>query len=92
MLRVEHEKWEQKVSDLLDCAVKASHARTRERFMALYEIAAEQTNATRWAGQIRRHSQSVQSWIHAYNDRGPEALTFRHTGGWVPLFLKTPAR
>lgn len=72
--------------------MKAPHARTRERFMALHEIAGEQTNATVWATEIGRHFQSVQSWVHAYNEGGPAALTFRHTGGWTPLFLKRPAR
>ena len=64
----------------------------RERFMALCEIADQEANATVWASKIGRHFQSVQSWVHAYNERGPEALTFRHTGGWTPLFLPKPAR
>lgn len=92
MLRVEHEKWDQSLSDLYDRAVKAPHARTRERFMALYEIAARGTNATIWAAEVGRHFQSVQSWIHTYNEHGPDALTFRHTGGWAPLFHPRPAR
>lgn len=92
MLRVEHEKWDQSVSNLYDHAVNAPHARTRERFMALYEIANQKTNATLWAAEIGRHFQSVQSWVHAYNEHGPEALSFRHTGGWIPLFLRKLAR
>ena len=92
MLRIEHEKWGQSLPDLHDRAVKAPHARTRERFMALYEIARRGTNATIWAAEVGRHFQSVQSWIHAYNEHGPDALTFRHTGGWPPLSLPRPAR
>ena len=92
MLRIENEKWEQSVWDLYDRAVNAPHARTRERFMALYEIASRETNATIWATEIRRHFQSVQSWVHAYNEHGPDALIFRHTGGRTPLFLSKPAR
>jgi Homeodomain-like domain len=92
MLRIEHEKWNQSLADLYDRAVKAPHARTRERFMALYEIAGRGTNPTSWAAEIGRHSQSVQSWVHAYNEHGPDVLTFRHTGGWVPLFVRRPAR
>lgn len=90
MLSVEFEKWGQSVSDLYACGVNATHARTRERFVALYEIARRGTNATIWAAEIGRHFQSVQSWIHTYNERGPDALIFRHTGGWVPLFLPKP--
>jgi hypothetical protein len=92
MLRIEHEKWQQSVSDLYDCAVNAPHARTRERFMALYQIAGQRANATVWAEEIGRHFQSVQSWVHAYNEQGPDALTFRHTGGWTPLFVRKLAR
>jgi hypothetical protein len=91
MLRVEHEKWQQGVSDLYDRAVNAPHARTRERFMALYQIVAHGTNATLWAEEIGRHFQSVQSWVHAYNEHGPDALAFRHTGGWAPLFVQRRA-
>ena len=86
MLRIDHEKWGQSVSDLRDAAVRASHPRTRERWMALYEIADGRANATVWAADNKRHHQSVMSWVHAYNERGPEALAFRHTGGWTPLF------
>lgn len=91
MLCVEHEKWDQTVSDLYDLAMKAPHARTRERFMALYEIAKRRTNATLQAAEIGRHFQSVQSWVHTYNEHGPDALTFRRTGGRAPLFLPKPA-
>jgi hypothetical protein len=91
MLRVEFEKWGQSLADLYDTAVNAPHARTRERFMSLYEVARRETNATTWAAEIGRHFQSVQSWIRAYNELGPDALIFRHTGGWVPLFRRKPA-
>ena len=83
MLCIEHERWNQSVSDLHDRAVKARRARTRERFISLYETTSRETNATIWAAEVGRHFQSVQSWIHAYNEHGPDALTFRHTGGWL---------
>ena len=38
MLRVDWERWHQTVHMLREQALKAGHARTRERFMALYEI------------------------------------------------------
>ena len=90
MLRVEHEKWGQSVSDLRERAVGASHKRTRERFMALYEIAEGRTNATLWAKKNHRHFQSVQCWVHAYNERGADAVAFCHTGGWSPLCRAKP--
>jgi hypothetical protein len=91
MLRVNHIQWGQDISDLRDLAVSATHERTRERFLALYEIAAGRTNATTWAKDNVRHFQSVQSWVHLYNDHGPEALIFCHTGGWPPPFVRRVA-
>jgi hypothetical protein len=91
MLHIEHEKWSQTLFDLRHQAVHAEHRRTRERFMALHEIAKGETNATRWAEDNGRHFQSVQSWIHAYNERGPDGVVFRHAGGWTPLFVRKPA-
>jgi hypothetical protein len=88
MLRVDFEKWGQSLPELYDTAMRAPHARTRERFMSLYEVARRETNATSWAAEIGRHFQSVQSWIRAYNHLGPDALIFRHTGGWGPPFLR----
>jgi hypothetical protein len=92
MLCVQCEKWGQSLSDLRAQAIDGPNKRTRERFMALYEIASETTNATVWAADNGRHYQSVQSWIHAYNVGGPEAVTYRHTGGWAPLFARKSAR
>jgi hypothetical protein len=91
MLHVEHEKWNQTLSDLRHEAVYAKHPRTRERFMALYEIANGGTNAVRWADDNDRHFQSVWTWIHSYNERGPAGVVFRHAGGWTPLFVRKPA-
>jgi hypothetical protein len=86
MLRIAYEKWGQSIEDLRDAATRATNARTRERFMALYEIARGTENATTWAASAGWHHQSVMSWIHRYNDGGPDALAYRHTGGWpVPL-------
>jgi hypothetical protein len=91
MLSVDHDKWGQSVSDLRETAVASSHQRTRERFMALYEVADGKSNATSWAVDNGRHFQSVQAWIHVYNEYGPEALCFQHTGGRLPLLTRRPA-
>jgi hypothetical protein len=88
MLHINHEEWGQQVPDLRDLAVSSSHQRTRERFMALYEIAQGGRNATTWAAENGRHFQSVQAWIHVYNEFGPEALVFQHSGGRPPLCLQ----
>ena len=83
MLRVEHARWDQTPADLRELAMSASHPRTRERFLALYEITQESC-ATRVAAQARRHPQTVMEWLHLYNTRGPEALVYQHTGGRPP--------
>src|SRR3954467_8601622 len=82
VLRVDHERWGQRPEDLRNLAVKAPDARSRERFLALYEIA-QGSNATRVATRIGRHPQDVTKWAHRYNAGGPDAVSYRRTGGRV---------
>ena len=79
MLRVEYARWGQTPADLRELAMSASHPRTRERFLALYEITQESC-ATRVAERTHRHPQTVTEWLHLYNTRGPEALAYQRTG------------
>src|SRR3954465_11239254 len=58
--------------------------RSRERFLALHEIA-EGGCATAVAERTGRRAQTVMEWLHAYNKHGPEALTYQRTGGRPPL-------
>ena len=74
MLRVDPARWDQTPADLRELAMSASHPRTRERFLALYEITQESC-ATRVAERTRRHPQTVMEWLHLYNTRGPEAIS-----------------
>src|SRR4051812_47862882 len=84
MLRVDHDRWGQTPEDLRQLATSAAHQRTRERFLALYEVT-QASCATEVATRTHRHPQTVMEWLHLYNTRGPEALTFRRTGGRPPL-------
>src|SRR5919109_5534750 len=84
MLRVDYARWGQRLEDLRQLATSAPHPRTRERFLALYEIA-EDSCATRIASRTRRHPQTVMEWVHLDNTRGPEALAYRRTGGRRPF-------
>ena len=68
-------------------SLTAVHPRTRERFMALYEICLGKS-ATRVGQDPQRNPQTIMDWVHRYNQRGPEALTFRQTGGHPPLLSK----
>ena len=87
MLRVDYGRWGQTLEDLRQLATSAPHPRTRERFLALYEIT-EDSCATRVASRTRRHPQTVMEWVHLYNAGGPEALAYRRTGGRRPFFAR----
>jgi hypothetical protein len=89
MIRPDLDRWNQSVPDLALLAVQADHPRTRERFLALFQIASGFFNATQWAAAIGRCHESVMAWVHLDNQQGPRALIFRHTGGRAP-FLRLP--
>ena len=84
MLQVDHQRWGQTVADLRDLALSAAHPRSRERFLALHEIAAGSC-ATAVAERTGRRAQTVMDWLHAYNDHAPEALTYQRSGGRPPF-------
>ena len=79
MLRIDWARWGQTPEDLRRLAMSAPHARTRERALALYDIAHESC-ATTVAERTGRHPQTLMAGGHTYNERGPEALAFRRTG------------
>ena len=86
MIRVEMGKWGQTVEDLRRASLNSEHARTRERFQALYLIASGQFNATSCAAHIGRHDETVLGWLHRYNEHGPSSLTYRRSGGHARPF------
>lgn len=89
MIRPDRKKWGQTPDDLRHLALTAEHPRTRERFLALYLIATEQTNATRWGQEIGRCDECVMSWVHKYNHGGSKALVYRRTGGSASLLRQS---
>jgi len=90
MVRVEMPKWGQSLDDLPRLALQAPHHRTRQRFLALSMIADGTHNATTWAARYGRQDDTVLLWLHLYNQKGPDALTYRRTGGAPLLRPKTP--
>src|ERR671933_202629 len=80
MLHVDYDRWGQTPEDLRQLATSAAHQRTRERFLALHEVT-QASCATQVAARTHRHPQTVMEWLHLYNTRGPEALSYRRTGG-----------
>src|SRR5438309_1335194 len=89
MIRVEIAKWGQTLKDLRQTSLHAAHARSRERFQALYLIASGQFNATACAAHIGRQDETVLAWVHRYNQFGPDSLLYRRSGGRSPLFLNS---
>jgi hypothetical protein len=84
MIRVEFQRWGQSLEDLRSLALRAEHPRTRERSLALSLIADGTHNATSWAARSGRQDETVLRWLHTYNTRGPDALTYRRPGGHPP--------
>lgn len=52
--------------------------------MALYEIS-QGKSASVVARKTGRNLQTLMEWVHRYNNSGPEALKFKHTGGHPPF-------
>jgi transposase len=73
VLCVDPAHWGQTPEDLRSLALSASHPRTRERALALYDVA-QGACATQVAAHSGRRAQTVMGWVHAYNKRGPDAL------------------
>jgi hypothetical protein len=86
---VDHQRWNQTVADLRHLALSAAHPRSRERFLALHEIA-QGSCATTVAARTGRRAQTVMGWLHAYNEHGPEALSYQRTGGRPPFAQISP--
>jgi len=89
MVRVEMAKWGQTLEDLRRASVHTVHRRSRERFQALYLIASGRFNATTCAAHIGRQDETVLGWVHRYNEHGPDALTYRRTGGRAPFLTRS---
>src|SRR4051812_18833677 len=87
VLRVDCARWGQTPEDLRHLALSAPHARTRERALALFDITQHRC-ATQVAVRTGRRAHTVMEWVHAYNQGGPDALTFRRTGGRRPFFAR----
>src|SRR5512134_2777545 len=84
MLTVEYSRWGQDPDILRVLGLNAEHPRTRERFLALYEICREK-NASQVGRETDRNPQTVMAWVHCYNTVGPAALVYQHSGGRPPF-------
>jgi hypothetical protein len=85
MIRPDVDKWGQTVDDLRRLALESPHPRTRERLLALLMIASKQSRTTRRAKRVGLSDETAPSWVHLYNQSGPQALTYKRTGGQAPF-------
>jgi len=88
MLHVDTARWHQTPDNLRRLALEAPNPRTRERFQALYEVT-QFWSAFGWSKKTGRRHSTILGWIRAYNERGPDALTYVHTGGRAPLLSRS---
>jgi hypothetical protein len=88
VLRVDYGRWGQTPADLRQLALSALHPRSRERFLALHDIA-QGSCATEVAERTDRRPHTVMDWLHTYNEHGPEALMYRRTGGRPPFVQRS---
>ncbi|MBD2209103.1 helix-turn-helix domain-containing protein [Nostoc linckia FACHB-104] len=86
MLSVDLSSWGESAEALREKALRAEHPRSRERFMALYEISGGKS-ATQVGRETGRNPQTVMEWVHRYNEAGPETLVYQRSGGHPPLYL-----
>jgi len=92
MIRPDFAKWNQSPADLLHLSIEADHARSRERYQALYMIGSGQYNATEWAQIIQRENETVHGWVHKYNQQGATGVGYQHSGGRPPFLSRRSAR
>jgi len=83
MLKVNHCQWNQTIEKLREISLTAVHPRTRERFLALYEIGLGKS-ATQVGKETKRNPQTIMEWVHKYNQKGADAFTYKRTGGHPP--------
>ena len=63
MLHVNYEKWQQTPDDLRQLAVESAHPRTRERFLALYQVATKAWSASGLADETSRRRSTILGWV-----------------------------
>ena len=65
MLKVNYARWNETPQDLRQQALEAEHPRTRERYLALYEIASGKS-AYQISKEIKRRPDTVMDWVYKY--------------------------
>lgn len=80
MVRPDLTRWSLTVESLTELCLHAPHPRTRERLLALRDLA-RGSCASALCKPLGRHVTTVLKWVHDFNARGPQALIYRPSGG-----------
>jgi hypothetical protein len=80
MVRPDLARWSLTQESLTELCLHAPHPRTRERLLALRDIA-RGCCASALCKPLGRHVTTVLKWVHDFNARGPQALIYRPSGG-----------
>ena len=86
MVRPEMEKWGLTLADLRVLSVEPTHARSRERFLALDVIAGKQTSACAWASTIGRAKETVLQMGTCLQSVGAGGRVLSSYGWTSPFF------
>ena len=77
------ERWQLDVGKVRERMYRASTPRERERWHALWLLAQGWT-ASAVAEALEREPHTICTWVAAFSDNGPTALTFEQSGGSPP--------
>ncbi len=80
MLRIDLARWELSPELLTLLIVQSPCPRTRERLLCIRDIA-QGSCASRLVTTMGRHLSTLLGWVHAFQQGGPQALVYRHSGG-----------
>ena len=84
-LQVNYTHWNDTPETLRKEALNAEHPRTRERYLALYEISLGKS-AHQVSIAIGRRPDTVTDWVHKYNEEGAKGIIYQRSGGH-PFFV-----
>ena len=77
------ERWQLSVGDVRERMYRATTARERERWHALWLLAQGWT-ALAVSEALEREPHTIGAWVAAFSDNGPTALAFEQSGGSPP--------
>ena len=89
MVKTDYAKWGDSPELLRKRATESGHVRTRERFMALYEVS-QGRSATSIARESGRDPQTIMRWVRKYNRCGLRLMDYHRSGGNLSFLKKSP--